>query len=203
VIPEIRTTNRFILRVRCEVRDLAASGVILALRSRSGPDGFSLVQRGPDVIFALRTPDLGKSTRWQLDFKGTLERLGPHELTVTYDGSRLAGNIDGGEGLHPVDLTPGPILVKRFRGIGPYNVPGYARLYDMLVFMPLGGLLALAARRPRPRQRWAWMTMGFLLPPFLQEGILSGATGSSFHLWPVVAGICLTLGALLIVNSDS
>jgi glycopeptide antibiotics resistance protein len=206
VVQQIQKTNQFTLKIRCAPADVSAnaSGVILALPDLAGPDDFDLVQHGRGLTFALRTADLGKSVRWDLQLGDPFKTPEPREIILTYDGVNLAGYVDGRKAPRSLRLTPGAILVSRFKGVNPYNVRGYGILYDFLVFVPLGVLLGFAVRKPfsQPFCSRVLVASGLFLPSLLQEGILAGVSGRPFHSGNLILGICLSLGAWLTLNSD-
>ena len=206
VVQEIQKTNQFTLEIRCAPADVSAnaSGVILALPDLAGPDDFDLVQHGRGLTFTLRTSDLGKSARWDLRLGDLFKSPEPREIILIYDGMNLVGYVDGRKTPHSLRLTPGAILVSRFKGVNPYNVRGYGTMYDFLVFVPLGIILGFAARKPfsPPFFSRALLGSGLLLPPLLEEGILAGVSGRPFQFGNLLLGICLSLGAWLTLNSD-
>ena len=206
VVQQIQKTNQFTLKIRCAPADVSAnaSGVILALPDLDGPDDFDLVQHGRGLTFALRTADLGKSGRWDLHWGDIFKSPEPREIILTYDGVNLAGYVDGRKARHTLRLTPGAILVSRFKGVNPYNVRGYGTMYDFLLFVPLGVLLGFAARKPfsQPFFSRVVLASGLFLPSLLQEGILAGVSGRPFHFGNLILGICVALGAWLTLNSD-
>ena len=206
VVQQIQKTNQFTLKIRCAPADVSAnaSGVILALPDLDGPDDFDLVQHGRGLTFALRTADLGKSGRWDLHWGDIFKSPEPREIILTYDGVNLAGYVDGRKAPHTLRLTPGAILVSRFKGVNPYNVRGYGTMYDFLLFAPLGVLLGFAARKPfsQPFFSRVVLASGLFLPSLLQEGILAGVSGRPFHFGNLILGICVALGAWLTLNSD-
>jgi len=206
VLREVQKTNQLTLRIRFAPDDEAAraSGVILAIPDHAGYDDVDLVQHGRDLIFSLRTSDLGKSRCWDLCLEDLFKGSEPREVVLTYDGANLAGYVDGRKASHPVRVSPGPILVGRFKGINPYNLRGYEIIYDLVVFVPLGVLLGFAVRKPfaQPFVRRIMLGSGLLFPPLLEELILAGVSGRPFQFGNFILGICLTLTACLVLNSD-
>jgi glycopeptide antibiotics resistance protein len=205
LMEEIQKTNQFTLRIRCTPADFGARafGVILFLPDYAGYDDFDLIQRGRDVTLVLRTPDLGQSGRWDLHLEDVFKDPEPSEFILIYDGADLFGYVNGRKTPHPVRLSPGPILVGRFKGINPKNLPGYAITYDLVIFAPLGVLLGFAVRKPfsKPFFSRTLLASGLFLPSLLEELILAGVSGRPFQFGNLILGICLTLTTWLVLNS--
>jgi len=206
VVQEIQRTNQFTLQIRCATADVPANTyrLILALPDLAGPDDFDLVQRGKGLIFTLQTTGLRKVIRWDLRLGNLFKGPEPREIILSYDGVSLVGYVDGRKTPHSLRLSPGAILVSRFKGVNPYNARGYEILYDFLVFAPLGVLLGFAARNPSSQVFFSMVLLGcgLLSPPLLKEGILADVSGCPFQPGNLILGICLSLGAWLTLNSD-
>ena len=197
----IQKNRTFTLRILYAPVDAAAHVVVRICSISEGRrrTNLELTQDGRDLTSTLCTAVLGVSRYWDLKFPGALRSSQPTDIVLTYDGDELAGYIDGTRNAHSLRLGPGAALVSRFKGVNPYNVGGYDVLYMMLVFAPLGALLRLGVRESTGRKPSTWIPMAaaVLLPPLLQEGIVSSVRGSPFHLASAILGCCLIAGGFL------
>jgi glycopeptide antibiotics resistance protein len=206
LIRQLQKTNRFTLWVRC-VPSAAAEksfGTIVSLSRDSRHVDFFLAEVQKRWDIGLRSALAGNRRTWRLTFANDLEPGEPQEVVVTYNGADLSAWVNGKQATRPLRLNAGANLVYCFKGIDPYNVYGYGLLYDCLVFVPLGFALAFGARvaADRTRRRWAYFAVEFLLPPLLLEAVLFLVSHRPFQVGNVIVGICLILGAFLILNSD-
>lgn len=205
-VQALQKTNQFTLRVLCAPADTVAApfGRIVSLSQDPDHLDFVLSQKGTSLIFAFRTALTGKRGEPALVAPGIFETLALRDIALTYDGSDLFLYVDGKRDPHSIQLSPGAILVHRFRHLRAYNLLGCAVAYDMLVFAPLGFLLAIAARNPASRSLIGKILIAgsMVLPPFFLEAILVAVSGRPFRLENGALGICLTVGAALLLNAD-
>lgn len=206
LVQGIQKTGKFTLRILYAPADVGAnvSGRIVSIVDGSGHFDLDLNQHGKTLIFAFRTALLGVDQYWSLHLDGASKDTEPRNIILTYDGSDLASYVDGKKSSHSLRLNPGASLVCRLKGVNAYNVGGYAVLYDLFVFAPLGVLVGFGARRPASRKLASRILIctGLLLPPCLQEGVLSSVGDRPFQLENVIIGFSLIAGAFFLLNSD-
>jgi hypothetical protein len=156
------------------------------------------------LTFTFRTAVLGVSRYWRLNLPGAFQNAEPRQIVLTYDGAELVGYIDGKRNAHSLRLNPGATLVCRFKGVNPYNVRGYEVLYMIMVFAPLGVLLGFGVRKLACGKPSTWILMGavVLVPPLLQEGVLSSVSGCPIRLDTAILGCGLIAGAFLLSFSS-
>ncbi len=206
LINDLKRTNRFALRVLCIPSEAAlhSFGTIVSFSHDPRHPDFYLNEDRERWVVRIRSALEGEPRYWGLDFSNVPLNGMPQEISVTYDGSDLVAAVDGKRIAQPLPLNPGASLICLFKGVGTPNVYGYGLLYDGLVFVPLGLLLAVATRDPVHRiyRRRILVTIGFLLPPLVFEIVLTLVSRRPFRVENVILGCCLILGAFLIWNAD-
>jgi glycopeptide antibiotics resistance protein len=206
LVQGIQKTGKFTLRILYVPADAGAnvSGRIVSIVDGSEHSALDLDQHGKTLTFAFRTALLGIDQYWNLHLDDASKNPEPQNILITYDGSDLTSCVDGKKGSQSLRLNPGASLVRRLKGVNAYNVGGYAVLYDLFVFAPLGMLVGFGARRRASRKLASRILIctGLLLPPWLQEGVLSSVAGRPFQLENVIIGFSLIIGTFFLLNSD-
>lgn len=200
LVKDIQKTHTFTLRIIYAPADALAAGRIVSISDNPQDINLDLVQEGRVLTVWLRTGVLGVSRYWSLNFPDTFQNGQPKEIFLTFDGAELVGYLDGKKNVHSLRLNPGAALVYRLKGVNPYHVRGYEILYMMMVFVPLGVFLRFGVQNPAGRNPSTWILIGaaILVPPLLQEGVLSSASGCPFHFESMILGCCLIAGAFLL-----
>lgn len=205
IVNDLKKTNRFALRVLCIPSEAAVRsfGTIVSLSSDPRHPDFFLHEERERWVVGIHSALGGKTQDWDLQFSNIPTHGEPVEFSITYDGSELVASVNGEQSTQRLSLNPGASLVRRFKGVGTLNVHGYGLVYDGIVFVPLGFLLALATRNSayRSHRRQAIVVLGFLLPPIALEVVLTLVSRRPFRAENVILGICLILGAFLIWNA--
>ncbi len=204
LVRDLQQTNRFTLRVVCVPNNTAGRSIGTLVSLARGPRfaDFVLEEYGGRWIAEIRSRLAGKAPRWTLGFSGVPIAGKPKEVTVSFNGSELSAFVDGKEAGQSLSLNPGTSLVRYLKGMHMYNAYGYGILYDALALVPLGSLLALAARKTAWAKVHRWLAPALLLPPLLLEVVLASVSHRPFDLRSVVLGECLIGGAFLLLNSD-
>lgn len=202
LVKGIQKTNKLTLRILYAPVDAAAqvAGRICSISDGSQGINLDLTQHGKDLGITFRTAVLGVSRYWSLNLPGAFQNTEPRHIVLTYDGAELVGYVDGKRNAHTLRLNPGACLICRFKGVNPYNVSGYDILYMIMVFAPLGVLLGFGVQKLACRKPSTWILMGaaVLVPPLLQEGVLSTVSGCPFQFDRAILGCCLIAGAFLL-----
>lgn len=202
LVKSIQKTHTFTLRILYAPINVAApvAGRICSITDGSRGINLDLTQDQRDLTFTFRTAVLGVSRYWQLNFPSVFRNTQPTDIILTDDGAELVGYIDGKRNAHFLRLNPGAALVYRFKGINPYNVRGYEILYMITVFAPLGVFLGYGVRKLACQKPSTWILIGaaVLVPPVLQEGVLSSVSGCPFRLDNTILACGLIVGAFLL-----
>ena len=201
-----KKTNQFTLRVVCAPRltSRAPFGRIVSLSQDPYHLNFILSQEGPNLVFGLRTPLTGKDGEPALVAPDVFSDRDAKEITLTYDGSVLLLYVNGKRVPHSIVLSPGAALLHRFFRLREPELRGYLVVYDLLLFVPLGLLLAYASRSRNSlilSQR-IMLLVGAVLPPSLLEAVLASVRGSAYNWKDALLGVCLVLGSAALCNAD-
>jgi hypothetical protein len=94
--------------------------------------------------------------------------------------------------------------MRRFMHINTYELPAYSIIYNSLVFLPIGFLLGMAARKlssPGIRPRFVFLAV-VVVPPALLEAELVLVSGRARIPSLILLGASLTLAGFLWFNAD-
>lgn len=200
LVHKVKETNQFTLSVLCAPANTEQGGParIVSLSADTLRRNFTFGQEGEDLVFRLRTPLTGENgTRPELVVPGIFETTGLRNLLFTYDGMELFLFVDGVRHPYSLALSPGAKLFRYlYRSGHTLDLKGFRLLYYVLVFVPLGCFLGLAAQR---QNRWSSAKIllagsAVLLPSLILETILVIVSGRPAHAENLISGILLVLG---------
>jgi len=205
LVNQVARTNRFSLHVLCQAGPgVARNRRIVVIAEPSGLANLVLEQKGTHLGFWFRTPLSLKRPRLAWDVPSVFSTDQVQNLLISYDGSRLALYVDGGEEGRPYELGPGAGLASLVHGLKSGELDGYHDIFYAIVFFPPGCLLALGWKKLASKAglRLALMLLGVLVLPSLFEVCLAFAGGAS--VWPgnIVLSMLLVLAGVLWVNAD-
>ena len=178
----LQQTNQFAWEVQCSSASATQTdpAPIVLLARTLYQNNMTLTQEEDGLVFRLRTP-----LTWAADEQPSLSVPGvfaankPVDLLITYDGANIKIFMDGRRLPYSVELGPGAAIFRLFTQLSMYDARGYKVVYYGIVFVPLGCLLALAAKGTRGNSLLRTSTLGFglLLPPGLLESVLVSVSG--------------------------
>lgn len=204
IVNSIRKSNQFTFKILCIPGKKTSNdnGTILSIADDRGDNDLYLGEQGRDAILFIRTVLLGKSSYWDLRIPDLFVKNRPREILATYNGSRLSLAVDGRN--ESVTLAPGAILVRYFKGLANANAPGYAAIYEACFLVPLGFLLAFAARKSLGHSGLCRILLvgGVLVPPFLLEAVLSSVSRSPFQDGDLAVEIGMVMAAFVVMSAD-
>jgi hypothetical protein len=126
-------------------------------------------------------------------------------IIFSYDGAKGSLYIDGKKERTSYFFSPGAALVQKLVRIKTNELIAYAVLYDSLIFLPVGFLIGLAARRvPLSKRIWALeLLIAVIVPSVLLEGLLVWVSGRQVSLAQVGLTLALTIAGIAWMNLDS
>jgi glycopeptide antibiotics resistance protein len=121
-----------------------------------------------------------------------------------FQGSELSLYLDGKRESHGLVLGPGAALFRRMFRLRMYNLRALKVFYRLILFIPLGALLAFLSRRTGRNAwgKWATTAIAVVVSPLAIVLTLTMVSGRSFRWTDLFVGVGLTLAAILITNSD-
>lgn len=205
MVNDVRTTQQFALRVRCEPAQVAAVvGRIVSISQVSGPVNVELRQEGADLVFWFRNPLSVKRSSLAWNIPNIFAADQPRDLLFSYDGSDLSLYIDGKKYPRTYQLGPAAGLAQLIRRIRPIELEEYRYFFYALVFFPAGMLLELARRNgaARPIARLLFVVSAVLGPSLLVEATLTYVSGRPMSLENVALSMFLAVCGSLWLNAD-
>lgn len=202
----VEKTEQLTLRVICDaaLQNEAPFGRIVSLSQDSQHLNFILSQERSNLLFGFRTPLTEEDGEPALIAPKVFATNEPKDLLVTYDGSSLRLYVNGQRDSHSLILSPGAVVFRWFLRLRTYELPGYQVLYEALLFVPLGTLLAFVTRKINEGRlrKAALISVAAIIPASLLEFVLRGVSGSPFHAGDVLLRVCFVLGMVALWNSD-
>lgn len=202
---EIRTTNKFTVRVICLPDAIErGTGRIVSLSRSTDNVNFHLRQRGADLVFYFRDPlsETRSVLAWPIPAVFQTDKA--KDIVAVYDGSDAFVYVDGVPAPQDYRLGPGASLVHAFAFVQTAELQGYVILYYTLLFLPAGVLAGLGLRNCRTHDAASlWLLgLGWAFPGALCEGLLIFQSGRRF--WPgnIALALAFELAGMLLVNAD-
>ena len=206
LIQTLQNANSFSIRVFCTPAEIKGSdGRIISISNQDGFANLSLAQRDSYLVFWFRTPNTVR--RDQLLFLNIPDAFAlnqPRDILVSYDGSNLSVYLDGKRDPRRYELTPGTPLAQLVRHIKTIELEGYTYIYYALVFVPVGVLLGLAARRLTSLDVRGTLAMmlAIVMPSIFLEMLLVRISGRPFSLFNVFLSALFIIAGIIWINAD-
>jgi len=197
----IRDANQFSVYLVCAAIRTSSYGPawMVTLAPDADQRNLALGQQLSHLVFRLRTPltgIYGQPPEYRVS-KFFLT-AGTRRILFTYDGAVLRSYWDGRRG-YAMELGPGAALFRHVRQLRQFETPGYKALYYSLIFVPLGGALALATRIAKRISALA-VGCGLFVPSALLEPILEGLSRRPLYPGNVLLGIVLTTASYVFLR---
>jgi hypothetical protein len=120
-----------------------------------------------------------------------------HRVLFTYDGARMNFYADGKQAGPVMELGPGAAAFRYFHG--QLEMYGYKMTYYGLLFVPLGGAIALI-RIASQRVGLGTVACGLFLPGLILESALYATGQRPFYFENIFVSIGLTVATSLFVQ---
>ena len=206
----IRQTSQFTLCATIATDELKQTGParIISLSSDPYHRNFMLGQQDNDLIFRLRTPLTGENgIKFNFIVPNVFTDTNYYRIAISYSNSILKIYIDELNNFYSWQLMPEAALFDKlftthfnYEGEG---MLGYKILYYLLVFVPLGSLLALLSLTLRVRLIFCSLLIGVgvvFLAGVLQSLLASG-NKTNLNLTSFLLSITITFITVLIVRA--
>jgi glycopeptide antibiotics resistance protein len=202
---EIKDTNQFTVRIVCAPGEIEqATGWIVSLSQSAENVNFHLRQEGPNLALWFRNPlSEGRSLLvWYVP--GVFQAGQSRDIVASYDGSNAFLYVNGKSVPGSYRLSPGAAIKHTFSYITTNDLRALAILYEMLVFVPTGLLIGMAARKWNTWNRFgkSIVVIGTVLPPLLLEFILVALSGRSILPGNILVSALLCIAGAMLMNAD-
>ena len=205
LIRRFQKANSFSTRVVCTPAEVEGSeGRIVSISNQDGLANLSLRQRDSSLVFWFRNPLSARQDLLFLNIPDVFALNQRRDILVSYDGSNLSVYIDGKRDPRRYELTPGAPLAQLIRQIKTIELEGYTYIYYVLVFVPGGVLLGLAARRSTTlgvREILVFI-LAIVLPSIFLEMLLVWISGRPFSLFSVFLSVLFVIAGIIWINAD-
>jgi hypothetical protein len=126
-------------------------------------------------------------------------------ILFTYDGAQASIYVDGAKQRRSYYLSPGTALVGLMIRMKTDELVAYSVLYDSLVFLPIGFLLAFASRNVSAENLLGKVSLGLgvLIPAIFLEFLLVSISGRHVSLSHLTLTVGLSISGILWMNLDS
>ena len=202
---EIKSTSHFTIRIVCAPAAVdGGSGRILSLSRSSDNVNFNIRQQGGDFVFYFLNPLSAKRSNLVWFTPSVFEAGKVRDIVAVYDGSDAFLYLDGNPTPKVYRLGPGASLLHTFSFIQTGELDGYVIFYEVIVFMPAGILIGLAAAKwfKQKTPDWWLLVIGWALPALLLEFFLAWDSGRRTWVWNIVLALGFGLAGFLLINSD-
>jgi glycopeptide antibiotics resistance protein len=205
LVSSIESTGQFALRVVCQTASAPqVDGRVVSLSTPSGPENLALTQFGSALAFWFRNP-LSMN-------RGRMTWIVPHvfapnqtrNILLSFNGTAVSLFVDGRDYGHGYEFGPGVGLAHYFRHIKAEELPGYYYIFYVIIFFPIGWVVAFAWRKFRVGwiARLCFVTAACLLPAVAFEWVLADASRRSLSLHNIWFAALIALAGCLWMNAD-
>jgi VanZ family protein len=207
---ELKKTNQFAVRAVCTPADVAdlEQFIVSISEIRRTPD-LTLRREGADLTVWFRNPlsiHRSGANRYagEMRVRGIFATGQARDILVSYDGSNVSLYVDGKKTRRVYYLSPGAALAQGFSRMKTSEWDGYIVMYDTMIFLPVGCLLGMVARKMRAQKCAArlLLVLGLALPSVLYEFILVWVSGRAASPWQVSLCLFLTVLGVWLINVD-
>ena len=201
----LQKANSFSIRVVCKPAEVAGpEGRIVSISNKNGLANLSLRQRDGNLVFWFRNPLSARRELLSLNIPDVFALNQLRDILVSYDGSNLSVYINGKRDPRRYELTPGTPLAQLIRHIKTNELEGYTYIYYVLVFVPGGVLLGLAARRLTTLDVRGTLVLmlAIVMPSIFLEILLVRISGRPFSFFNIVLSGLLVIAGVIWINAD-
>lgn len=198
----IRAANQFTLYVVLDTPQGFQMGwhPIVVLGKPLGKSDLVLGHYYSSLSLRMRTPLNPSADRNPEYFVGRFFfQPGMHRVLFTYDGARMNFYADGKQAGPVMELGPGAAAFRYFHRPRQLEMYGYKMIYYGLLFVPLGGAIALI-RIASQRVGLGTVACGLFLPGLILESALYATGQRPFYFGNIFVSIGLTVASSLFVQ---
>jgi glycopeptide antibiotics resistance protein len=198
---EIVKASQFSLGITVATRDAEQEGPARILSVSADPmrRNFTLGQDADDLIFRLRTPFTGTNGgEPRLRVPSVFSTMETKHVVLTYDGTDLLAYVNGSLKPNRLTLTPGVAALGYLFDRHASRAHLYSVVYNAMVFIPFGLLLALSLNKSIDRFAVRLGLAVLVVTAFavMMETTVKAAGGKTSLSRSLMPGIASAAGAL-------
>jgi VanZ family protein len=201
----IQKANQFTFHVVCapaKIQD--GEGRIVSISQSADNVNLSLRQEKTSLVLYFRNPlsETRSNLVWYVPH--VFEAGQVRDIFASYDGSDASLYVDGRKALRSYHLGPGAALQHSFFFVRTDDLEGYVVAYETLVFLPIGLLIGLAARKCSIQKIFgrSVLALGLFLPPVLLELLLVWVSGRGILVENVFLSLLVAVAGCILINAD-
>ena len=206
LVEAFQKTSQFSMRVVCTPSaTVSGDERIISIARPAGIVDLYFGQEDSHLIFWFRNPLSAGRAALGWTIPNTFVAGQPRDILFSYDGSNLSLYVDGRKNPQSYTLGPGTRVAESIRRIRTAELVGYNSVYDALIFFPGGRsdrTHRISEKNSEASRDISILIVGFLLPPYLYERILSHLSGRSESLESVFLCFILIVAGSLWINAD-
>ena len=203
----IRQSSKFTIYADLALATLQppSSARIISVSKDPYHRNLTIEQQRKDLVFRLRNPFMGKNgSNFKLKIPNLFNDTNHHHLAITYDNSIVKIYIDKLSNLYSWKLMPEAALFKDIflHYQDDINILYYAILYYLMVFVPIGMLLALLSIVSRGHFifRSILISLGTILPSGIVQILLVHGSNNNLNLSNFFLSIAIVLISFFLVR---
>jgi VanZ family protein len=204
---KLRQASQFTISTRIATTTLEQDGPARIVSFSVSPDlrNLTLGQENNNLIIRLRTPLTGRNgVAPELVLPNLFVDSDFHRLVLTYGGSVLRIYSDRFPEGYTIELTPDVLLTRYWLTRDRYQsnkLALYRGSYYLIVFLPLGGVLAcMNLLRARSWAVFSFIAGGIMLPAIALEQFLASVGSRPTEMVNIFLGMGLTGLPLLLLH---
>lgn len=204
LVADLQHTNQFSIHVVFTPDDISDShGRLVSISAPAGIPDMFVGQNNEDLFFWFRNQLSVQRPGLAWEISKLLSPGRPSDLLFSFDGSDLRLYQDG-RTLQDRYWGPGTALASLIRHVKQGELNGYRYIFYAVVFVPVGWLIAMAARRSAwpKRKLLAAIAVAFLIMPVILEWKLALFDQRAFSLRNLFLSVGMALAGFLWTNSD-
>jgi VanZ family protein len=198
-------TSQFTVHVVCAPATTRnAIGRIVSQSQTADLANFQLWQEGANLVFWFRSPMTETRAALAWTVRDVFEAGKVRDIVASYDGSDAYIYVDGHRVPRTYRLSPGAGFMQYFFPIKTSELQAYTMVYQTVVFLPAGLLLALTIRKSsgeKIQEVWLVVLSG-VIPALLLEVLLSVMSGRRIWAGNIALSLIFGMAGILLMNAD-
>jgi glycopeptide antibiotics resistance protein len=202
---EIQKNNQFTIHLVC-----APAGIrnvderIVSLSQSDDAVNLHLRQEGSNLVLWFHFPLTETRSDLAWFVPDVFQEGQLRDIVATFNGADASIYVNGKKANDNYQLGPGVSLIHLFFYVRTADLQGFVVMFEMLIFLPGGLLIGIAARKWRVWNDWGklTLTLALLLPPVFLEFLLVWVSGRGLRPGNIYTSLFLGIAGALLINAD-